>query len=426
MKRSFAFGVLLAVAMAVFVGTSALGGDGSAGPVATASVEGDWSGSLKAGFQTLKVVFHIRRTGCTLDSPDQGAYGIPGVVKSAEAGSAEITFKPIGGSFKGKLKDGKLVGVWSQGGGELPLTLVAGKVEMKRPQDPKPPFPYKTEQVAFKNADATLNGTLALPKNCNGDTPVLLMVTGSGPQNRDEEVFNHRPFAVIADCLARQGIATLRYDDRGVGDSKGKTKNISIEDIMMDAESGVNLLRKRFAHVGILGHSEGGTVAFMLAQRGKADFVVSLAASALKLGDVLDGQLRAQLKGAGKSDREIAKELPELKQAFIRGDDGIRRYLDYDPLPAIKATHCPVLALNGEKDTQVLCEKHLPVLRENLKPKEKMTIKSYPGLNHLFQHCKTGAGTEYAQIEETISSEVLSDIVSFVKRVNKNEGVRIK
>lgn len=290
---------------------------------------------------------------------------------------------------------------------------------MKRPQDPKPPFPYQMEQVAFKNADATLNGTLALPKNCNGDTPVLLMVTGSGPQNRDEEVFNHRPFAVIADCLARQGIATLRYDDRGVGDSKGKTKNISIEDIMMDAESGVDLLRKRFAHVGVLGHSEGGTVAFMLAQRGKADFVVSLAASALKLGDVLDGQLRAQLKGAGKSDREIAKELPELKQAFIRGDDGIRRYLDYDPLPAIKATHCPVLALNGEKDTQVLCEKHLPVLRENLKPKEKMTIKSYPGLNHLFQHCKTGAGTEYAQIEETISSEVLSDIVSFVKRVGK-------
>ncbi len=188
---------------------------------------------------------------------------------------------------------------------------------------------------------------------------------------------------------------------------------------MMDAESGVDLLRKRFARVGVLGHSEGGTVAFMLAQKGKADFVVSLAGSALKLGDVLDGQLRAQLKSAGKSEREIAKELPGLKQAFTRGDDGIRRYLDYDPLPAIKATHCPVLALNGEKDTQVLCEKHLSVLRANLKPKEKMTIKSYPGLNHLFQHCKNGAGAEYAQIEETISFDVLSDIVSFVKVVSK-------
>lgn len=419
MKKILSLCIALVAAAVVFVGTSVLGGEGAADPIASSSVAGDWSGSLKAGFQTLKVVFHVGETSCTLDSPDQGAYGIVGVLKSVEAGSAEMTFKPIGGSFKGKLKDGKLVGVWRQGGGEFPLTLVAGKVEMKRPQEPKPPFPYKTEQVSFKNADASLSGTLTLPKNCNGDTPVLLMVTGSGPQNRDEEVFNHRPFAVIADYLARQGIATLRYDDRGVGESKGKTKNISIEDIMMDAESGVDLLRKRFAHVGVLGHSEGGTVAFMLAQRGKADFIVSLAASALKLGDVLDGQLRAQLKRAGKSDSEIVDELPGLKQAFIRGDDGIRRYLGYDPLPAIKATHCPVLALNGEKDTQVLCEKHLSVLRANLTPKEKMTIKSYSGLNHLFQHCKTGVGTEYAQIEETISPDVLSDIVSFVKRVSK-------
>lgn len=413
--RMSAFCVALSISGALY-------GAGVAGPFAPASPAGDWSGSLKAGFQTLKVVFHVRETGCTLDSPDQGAYGIPGVMRSAETGSTEMTFKPIGGSFKGKLKDGKLVGVWRQGGGEFPLTLVAGKVEMKRPQDPKPPFSYETEQVTFKNADASLSGTLTLPEDCNGETPVLLMVTGSGPQNRDEEVFNHRPFAVIADYLARRGVATLRYDDRGVGESKGKTKNISIEDIMMDAESGADLLRKRFAHIGVLGHSEGGTVAFMLAQRGKADFIVSLAASALKFGDALDGQLRAQLKSAGKSDREIEKELPGLKRAFIHDDDGIRRYLDYDPLPAIKATHCPVLALNGEKDTQVLCERHLTVLRENLMPKEKMTLKSYPGLNHLFQRCKTGAGTEYAQIEETISPEVLSDIVSFVKRVSKSSG----
>jgi fermentation-respiration switch protein FrsA (DUF1100 family) len=188
---------------------------------------------------------------------------------------------------------------------------------------------------------------------------------------------------------------------------------------MLDAESGVECLRKRFAHVGVLGHSEGGTVSFMLAQKGKVDFVVSLAGSGLKVGDVLDEQLRKRLKSEGKSEKTIARELLGPKQSFIR-DDGIRRYLDYDPLDAVKATRCPVLALNGEMDTQVSCEKHLSVLRENLVPKERMTVKSYPGLNHLFQHCKTGEFTEYANIEETISSDVLSDIASFVESVCGN------
>ena len=278
-----------------------------------------------------------------------------------------------------------------------------------------PPFPYRTENVVFENADALLSGTLTEPDNKTADTPVLLMITGSGPQNRDEEMFNHRPFAVIADFLARHGIATLRYDDRGVGESKGKTKGISIEDIMLDAESGIDFLRKRFARVGVLGHSEGGMVAFMLAQKGKVDFIVSLAGSALRLGDVLDDQLRMRLKSAGKTEQEIAKELTRAKRAFQK-DDGVRRYLAYDPIAAIRATHCPVLALNGEKDTQVVYDKHLPILRENLVPKEIMTIKSYPNLNHLFQHCESGEYIEYARIDETISPEVLLDITSFIKR----------
>lgn len=383
-----------------------------------ASVTGDWSGRLCAGLQTIGIVFHVEANRCTLDVPDQGAFGVAGTVQSANGESLELTFKSIGGSFKGKLKDGKLQGVWRQGFGIVPLTLTAGRPAIRRPQEPKPPFPYRTENVTFGNADASLGGTLTVPEKCDVDTPVLLMVTGSGPQNRDEELFNHKPFAVIADFLARRGIATLRYDDRGVGESKGKTKNVSIEDIALDAESGIGFLRGRFRHVGVLGHSEGGTVAFMLAQRGKVDFVVSLAGPALKLGDVLDEQLRMRLRSAGKGESEIARELPELKRSFIR-DDGIRRYFDYDPLAAIKATHCPVLALNGEKDTQVVCDRHLPVLRENLVPKEKMTIRSYPDLNHLFQHCKTGEYVEYAQIEETISPEVLRDIASFVERFCK-------
>lgn len=380
------------------------------------SIVGDWTGRLNAGFQSLDVAFHVEEAKCTLDVPGQGAFGIVGTVLSASQDAVEMTFKTIGGKFKGKLKKGNLVGVWCQGLGIVPLSLTAGKLEMPRPQEPKPPFPYRTEDVVFANADASLSGTLTLPNVCNEKTPALLMVTGSGPQNRDEEMFYHRPFAVMADFLARRGIVTLRYDDRGVGESKGNTKNISIEDIMLDAESGVECLRKRFAHVGVLGHSEGGTVSFMLAQKGKVDFVVSLAGSALKFGDVLDEQLRKRLKSVGKSENAIANELPALKQSFIK-DDGIRRYFDYDPLDAVKATHCPVLALNGEKDAQVTCERHLSVLRENLVPKERMTVKSYPGLNHLFQHCKTGEFTEYAKIEETISPEVLSDIASFVKSV---------
>ena len=380
------------------------------------SIVGDWTGRLNAGFQSLDVAFHVEEAKCTLDVPGQGAFGVVGTVLSASPDAVEMTFKTIGGKFKGKLKKGNLVGVWCQGLGIVPLSLTAGKLEMPRPQEPKPPFPYRTENVVFANADASLSGTLTLPNVCNEKTPALLMVTGSGPQNRDEEMFYHRPCAVMADFLARRGIVTLRYDDRGVGESKGNTKNISIEDIMLDAESGVECLRKRFAHVGVLGHSEGGTVSFMLAQKGKVDFVVSLAGPALKFGDVLDEQLRKRLKSEGKSENAIANELPALKQSFIK-DDGIRRYFDYDPLDAVKATHCPVLALNGEKDAQVTCERHLSVLRENLVPKERMTVKSYPGLNHLFQHCKTGEFTEYAKIEETISPEVLSDIASFVKSV---------
>ena len=384
------------------------------GLIAAAAISGDWEGQIDAGAQKLGVVFHVKGTKCSLDVPVQGAFGVHGKIVRAKNRSVEIAFKAIGGCFIGKLKGGKLVGVWRQGAGEYPLTLVTGMVNMVRPQEPKSPFPYRMENVVFKNADATLDGTLTLPENCDRDTPVLLMVSGSGPHNRDGEMFNHRPFAVIADFLARKGVATLRYDDRGVGKSLGKTKNISIEDIMLDAESGVECLRSRFRNVGVLGHSEGGTVAFMLAQRGRVDFIVSLAGPVLKLEDVLDEQLRMRLKSAGKNEREIAKALPELKKAFVK-DDGIRRYLDYDPIDAVKATHCPVFALNGEKDTHVPCEKHLSVLRDNLVPKEKMRIKSYPGLNHLFQHCKTGEFTEYAAIEETISPEVLSDIVSFVQ-----------
>ena len=163
------------------------------------SIVGDWTGRLNAGFQSLDVAFHVEEAKCTLDVPGQGAFGIVGTVLSASQDAVEMTFKTIGGKFKGKLKKGNLVGVWCQGLGIVPLSLTAGKLEMPRPQEPKPPFPYRTEDVVFANADASLSGTLTLPNVCNEKTPALLMVTGSGPQNRDEEMFYHRPFAVMAD-----------------------------------------------------------------------------------------------------------------------------------------------------------------------------------------------------------------------------------
>ena len=379
-------------------------------------VEGTWGGTLDAMGQKLQLVFHIKENKCMLDSPDQGAFGIPGRIMSAKEMNTELSFKSIGGRYSGKIEKGRLCGTWKQGGMFFPLNMERKEKKAARPQEPKPPFPYRTEDIAFSNAEARLSGTLTLPKGFTRKTPAVVMVTGSGLQNRDEELFGHRPFAVIADCLARHGIASLRYDDRGCGKSVGKVKDISIENIALDAESGADWLRNKFDHVGILGHSEGGTVGIMLGRRDKVDFIVSLAGSSLKLKDVLDWQLRRKLKSIGRNEHQIAKELPLLKKNIVK-DDGIRRYMEYDPVPAIKGTRCPVLALNGAMDTQVSAKEHLEVFRKNIPSSIKAKIKSYPGLNHMFQPCLTGEASEYAQIEQTISPEVLSDIISFIKEL---------
>ena len=379
---------------------------------------GTWSGTLDAMGQKYRIVFHIEKDTCKLDSPNQGAFGVAGRVVAAEENNTELSFKTIGGRYSGKIENDCMRGIWRQGGMSFPLNLKRGERKFSRPQDPLPPFPYYTEDVVFTNAEARLSGTITLPKGFTRKTPAVVMVTGSGLQNRDEELFGHRPFAVIADHLSRHGIASLRYDDRGCGKSRGKIKDISIENIALDAESAVACLRSRFDHVGMLGHSEGGTVGFMLGQRGKVDFIVSLAGSSLKLKEVLDWQLRRKLKILGRSECEIDKELPLLKKNFVK-DDGIRRYMDYDPSAAVRDTLCPVFVLNGEKDTQVEYKKHLDVFRKNIPDLTKAKIKSYPGLNHMFQHCVTGEANEYAEIEHTISLEVLSDIVAFIKKCNR-------
>lgn len=404
--------------------------------------EGVWSGALEVQGVKLPVVFHLTPEGPTMDSPAQNVRGIPIEVTRPAADSIFISVPMIGGSFSGRYEDGKIRGVFSQRGVELPLTLSPGEEEVRRPQTPQPPFPYGVEEVSFANGEAVLRGTLTLPLGYTSATPVVLMVTGSGLQNRDEEVFDHKPFAVIADALARGGIASLRYDDRGFGESTGDPVNCTTEDLMRDALAGVDLLRERFRRVGVLGHSEGGTIGLMLGAEGKVDFVVSLAGMVISGRETLLDQNRDVLRQAGLSE-EMADEYCSLLSLVFDGDSSVGEQLDSSVLPPewkqnmravmrqlqspylqyfvaldlrpqLSKIACPVLALNGMKDTQVAYGKNLDALREGLPPNSKSRIEAMPDLNHPFQHCRTGLVTEYATIEETISPEVLEILCEWI------------
>ena len=247
--------------------------------IASKAQDGDvksiWSGKLNVYGTELTLVFHLDSVNCTLDSPDQGVKGVPAKLESTAMG-IKVTISSINASYEGVNMGESIMGTFKQHGQTFPLTLKPGTLKRNRPQTPMPPYPYQTQEVSFSNGDAVLKGTLVTPENFSRKTPVLLMVTGSGLQNRDEDFFEHKPFAVIADALARQGIATLRYDDRGFGESTGDLATITTEDLKNDALAGVELLRKQFDRVGILGHSEGGTIGLMLAAEDKVDFVVRL------------------------------------------------------------------------------------------------------------------------------------------------------
>lgn len=381
------------------------------------NISGTWDGELNAGFQKIKVVLNLSDDGkCTLDSPDQGAFGIAATTNFVSADSVNVSIASLNASYAAKLQNGELKGTFTQSGFKLPLNLKPGKkAELKRPQNPQPPYPYETEEVTFQNtkAGATLAGTLTIP--ANGSKYVLLMVTGSGAQNRDEEVFGHKPFAVIADRLARAGIATLRYDDRATGKSVGgKDPNVTTLDFAADAEAGIEWLRaqKRFKKVGIIGHSEGGTIAFMLASQKKLDFIVSLAGTSVKGDSVLLAQTKA-MAGPQAKDMSIEqfRKMPEVQNPWVKW------FIDYDPQGDIAKIKCPVMALNGSKDLQVISTQNLPALRRTLPKNKKNVIKEYEGLNHLFQHCQTGMPTEYVKIEETFSEEVINDIITWIKKL---------
>lgn len=410
---------------------------------------GTWSGKLDIQGTKISIVFHLEEENPTIDSPDIGVKGVPIQVTRKDNSNITIEAPSIGATYESTWKNKQIVGTFKQWGASLPLTLIPGQEKLNRPQTPIGPFPYAQEEISFNNGDAILKGTLVLPKGLTRNTPVLIMVTGSGFQNRDEEIFEHKPFAVIANALARAGIASLRYDDRGFGESKGDVVNCTTEDFKNDVLAGIQLLRSRFEKVGVIGHSEGGTIALMLAAENKADFIVSLAGMVVSGKETLLWQNRFALAAASVPSETIdlyCKALDEVFDAIINGTTMpsaskynlpdslaqnlaaatmqlqtpyIRHFLALDSRPVLGNITCPVLALNGTKDMQVEHESNLGALRSGLPESSKNKVETVEGVNHLFQHCKTGMPAEYRDIEETIAPEVLEKMVHWLSDFKK-------
>lgn len=390
---------------------------------------GTWTGKLNVGATSLTLVFHFEQTDdhvvCTMDSPDQGAKGI-GVYKNyLSEDSVSLSVITLGVNYRAKLKDGQLNGTFVQNGLRLPLVLKKGELERRRPQMPAAPYPYQTEDITFVNQadNATLSGTLTYPVGYETmkkkDVPVVIMVSGSGLQNRDEELFDHKPFLVLADHLARHGIASLRYDDRAFGKSEGGDrihKDATTLDYKRDAEAGIQHLRslKKFGKVGVIGHSEGGNIAFMLGADKKVDFVVSMAGVGVKVDTALTAQANKIMELQGQPTRLNVEQYRQNVQALQ--SPWMDWFVGYDPTADITAVKCPVMAINGDKDYQVISSLNLSSIERLLKSNKHNHVKEYPSLNHLFQHCQTGLPTEYGNIEETISPEVLTDITKWIKR----------
>ncbi len=404
---------------------------------------GAWSGELNVQGMKLPLVFHLDEDNPTMDSPMQGAKGIPVQLERDSSGKVVVSIPAIGARYEGQWQGEKIEGSFSQMGMTLPLVLVPGEVKHNRPQTPQPPFPYKTEEVSFTNGTAVLKGTLTLPEGAGRQTPVLVMVSGSGLQDRDETLFEHKPFAVIADAFAKAGIATLRYDDRGFGESTGDIVNMTEEDLKNDALAGITLLRERFDHVGVIGHSEGGSIAIMLASEKKADFIISLAGMVASGKETLLYQNRVGLAsrdypqetadrlnallgeafdaGLAGQPAPAAEGLPEeLKQGYDAIVSQVRTpyfssFVAMDLRSRLGDIECPVLAFNGTKDQQVECEPNIEALRNGLKNARSVRLEKMESVNHLQQTCETGGAEEYMEIEETISPKEIEIMVEWIK-----------
>lgn len=414
---------------------------------------GLWSGKIDVQGTKLTLVFHFNEENPVMDSPDQGVKGIPIQITRGDIGTVTIKIPSIGAKYEGLWILKQIVGSFTQFGESLPLTLTPGTEKPNRPQTPVGPFPYAMEDVSFVNGNAVLKGTLVLPDSCTRKTPVFIMITGSGLQNRDEEIYEHKPFAVIADALARAGIATLRYDDRGYGESTGDIINFTIEDLKNDAIAGIELLRERFDKVGVIGHSEGGTIALMLAAEKKADYIVSLAGMVVSGKETLLWQNRIALAATGYSEETIDDYCSLLADAFdaiinnlpIPSAENaalpsslklnyqsivsqfntpyIKDFLIIDTRRLLNQIECPVLAINGTNDTQVEAISNIDALSTILNAHSQNRFVMVDGVNHLFQHCVTGAPTEYYGNDETFAPDVLEIIVEWIQNIHWNAPI---
>ncbi len=443
-------------------------------------ISGTWYGKLKIPNQNIRINFTIVSSTdgfkTTMDSPDQGAFKIPTDKTNFKNNKLEIFLNSMMISYKGELKNNQIIGTFHQGGSSFPLVLSKEKIQADKQktrfQDPKKPYSYITEDVFFTNSKANnikLAGTLSLLKNVK-NPPVVILISGSGPQNRDEEikVFNHRPFLVLSDFLTKRGIAVLRYDDRGVGQSKGIFKGATTKDFASDTKAAVNYLKNRkdlnFSKLGLIGHSEGGLIAPMVASENKnIDFIILLAGPGVDGGKILESQSRkiSQLAGVSldildfneslsikihqvvkncKTAEEVKPNLASFFKKFITqmedrykpflpkktveqiintySDNWMWFFVKTNPKEYLQQVPCPILALNGAKDVQVLSDINLPAIKEATKNNTKVTVKEMQNHNHLFQTCSTGNITEYAKIEETISPLTMEIITTWINQLN--------
>jgi pimeloyl-ACP methyl ester carboxylesterase len=444
--------------------------------LAAQDITGQWNGILKVQGIQLRLVFNVSKQdggfSTTMDSPDQGAKGIPVTNTTVENSKVKFQIASAGIEYWGELKDNEIAGTFKQGGQEFPMNLTRkaiDKEELRKPQEPAKPYPYYSEDVTFENtvAKISLAGTLTLP-NKEGIFPAAILITGSGPQNRDEELLGHKPFLVIADYLTRNGIAVFRYDDRGVGQSKGNFKTATSADFATDVESAITYLKARKEinkeKIGLIGHSEGGLIAPIVASRSKdVKFIVLLAGTGIQGDKLLLLQKELIEKAAGVSESDMKKssqlnaklfktvvssnddeklktDLRNIINETLKNDSSakisngmakdefvslqvdqitspwMQYFLKFNPATTLEKVRCPVLAVNGEKDLQVPPKENLTAIKNALAKggNKKVTTIEFPNLNHLFQESKTGSPSEYATIKQTISPVVLEAISKWI------------
>lgn len=435
-------------------------------------VEGIWQSALETHGMRLRFQLHVshdteRELVAALDSLDQGVSGLPADKVTLEETKFHFEVPSVAGTFEGKFDPAKntLTGNWSQAGADAVLEFKRSDepLALRRPQNPAPPFPYREEMVSFPNASANvqLAGTLTLPKGA-GPFPVAVLVAGSGPHDRDENLASHKPFLVLADSLTRKGIAVLRYDKRGIGGSTGSLDNATIVDLAGDTQGALVYLKSRndidHKKIGLIGHSEGAMIAPYIANHSQdVAWVVLLAPPATngeatllnqssligQVGGISSDQLFASLtfdrlaydivrkeKDPAVVTEKVKKlvkdtELdtalpPEALETQLRmlTSPWFRFFLDYDPLPVLQALKTPTLALYGHKDLQVPVMFNFEPTRKALQDagNKDFSVRELPDLNHIFQHAYSGSPTEYAAIEETFAPEALQIISDWVVR----------